>query len=51
MYFFYVTSNLHKTETSLRWTVGAGPEGVLLGEQLTALKVARHSLVITMYFV
>ena len=30
--FFYVTLNLHKTETSLRQTVGASPEGVCLIE-------------------
>ena len=36
--FFYVTSNLHKTETSLRRTVGAGPEVVCLRELVDCIE-------------
>ena len=36
--FFYVTLNLHKTETSLRQTVGASPEGVCLIELVDCIE-------------
>ena len=36
--FFYVTLNLHKTETSLRQTVGTSPEGVCLIELVDCIE-------------
>ena len=38
LHFFYVTLNLHKTETSLRQTVGTSPEGVCLIELVDCIE-------------
>ena len=39
--FFYVTLNLHKTETSLKKTVGASPEGVCLIELVDCIETSK----------